>query len=208
MHDDVNAEVERALANGRRERVVANDACPVLMCHRGDERQVGYAEQRIGRSLNPYHPCLRSEHLLDGSWVGEVYKVDRYAARADELAELLQRAVVGRKRRDNAITRTQQLEQRHICREARRKGYGCDTALKCRDAGFERSAVRRALAPVTIAAWITAVGVSLKSRREIDGLGDRSGRRIGSVRGVHAECVEAPRWPRGAWPICTGGGAR
>ena len=179
MHDDVDAEVEGILAYRRCKRVVTNDQSTRLMRHRAHQRKIGNAQERICRCLNPHQPRARSEGRLDGRGVAEVSKVDGNATFARMLAQLFERAVVSLKRCDHVIGVTQELEHRHVRSQPRRKGGGAYATFERCHARLEGHPIWRSLPTVAVTSRIRAVRVALECCREINGLRDRSGCRIG-----------------------------
>ena len=119
MDHDVNTKLERPLAVRSREGAVADHARSHRVRELCGARKVGDAEKRIGRRFDPQQawPCRerpRHRFIIRG-----IDEIDRDAAPADNLLELQVRAVVALARGNDAITRRQLLEDRHVRRESR-----------------------------------------------------------------------------------------
>src|SRR5215469_8712999 len=102
------------------------------------------------------------ERRFDGRRVGEIDEREMCSAALGKDAELFERAVVTLLRGHEEIATREELEHRHVGGQARGESRGTGAAFEAREAGFERGAVRCALAAVAVASRVGTIGIALE----------------------------------------------
>ena len=126
VHDDVRAVLERALHQGRRERVVDADERTHRVRRLDERREVGDLEHGVGRRLDPEQ--RRGPRLAQGGdHRGGVVDVDQRHVDAEALLQVLRVAeghLVGVPRQDQPAAGGHQRERRRDGRHARAEHQG------------------------------------------------------------------------------------
>ena len=109
MHDDVGAQLERALQHGGGEGVVDDDERAVRVRRRGDGRDVGELERGVRGRLDPHHRGARARRD-DLIGVGDVDVDHLQLAARRAIVELADRAGVRAAGRDDRGSRLDEVE--------------------------------------------------------------------------------------------------
>ncbi|MND58802.1 hypothetical protein D3C80_499720 [compost metagenome] len=156
MHDDVEAQLQRALHPRAGKGVIGNTQNPALATPLGDRDQISEAEQRIARRLHPDHTGVVLQRRFKRLQVAEVDKAETVtgAAPANPFKKA-EGAAVQVVAGDNMSTGIQQFEDVGNGCEPRGKGERLGTALKVRDTTLQRPA-RRVVRTAVIQALVHA----------------------------------------------------
>ena len=161
VHDEVGAQAERPLVDRGGDRVVDHDdRLAVRLGDGGDARDVGDAEQRIGRTLQHDEPGLGLEHGGEGVDVGLFEEVDRDPEARRDVAQEAGHAGVERRLRYDMPARRQAEHRARGRGHARRERHRGLAALQLRDRVFEQPHRRVAVAGVE--ARVARLGRHLK----------------------------------------------
>ena len=121
VHHDIGAKIQRTLADGRGERVVASHQRAPVMCEVDRMGEIGDAQQWVGRRLKPQQACRTRQRGLYGRWLSGVYQLHSDPAARDDRAQLVQCPVVPLARRNDVIATAQLFEHRETGGKARGK---------------------------------------------------------------------------------------
>ena len=166
MHDDVRAQLERALQNRRREGVVHDQQAPHLVRESRDGSNVRDQQERVRGRLHPHDlRALASDHALGLGQVGEVHGLGGDALGGlDDAQELVGASVHVGGMHDVVAGARQQADHRILGAHARREREAVRRPLQGRERARERVGRRVATAPVLVA-FSQLTGPILHERR-------------------------------------------
>ena len=191
MHDDVGAEVERALEHRRRPGVVHRAARAHCVGQFDKARDVHHTHERVRRSLHPQDLRVGPHRPLRCRQVRHVHHVGRNAPRGEDLAKLAKGAVVGIVGRKHMVAGRQRLKQRQCRGRAGGEGEPRDAVLERGERRLERAPVGVGGAGVDVPTPIAAVGLPLECRGEVNRRRDGARGGIGGVTGADREGLDA-----------------
>ena len=184
MHDNIGAVIERTLAIGRGEGVVAADRDAMLLCDLGDGGDVDDLEQRVCRRFQPDEFCFR----LDGGFkfrrVGQIdivkRKIRRVAAHTLEQAE---RSAINIVHGDDIASRRKEFEHGRNRRHTRGESKSARTVFQIGDAALIGEA--RRVGAARINKTLVNAGALLRiGRRLVDRLHNGASGRVMLLAGV------------------------
>ena len=186
MDDDVEAVLERPLHDRRGEGVVGDGEDSARARKFSDSAEVGDAEQRIARRLNPDQPRLRRQRRLDRGAVAGVDVGDLQSRRSRaHTMEQPPTAAVEVVRGDDMGAVIEQFEHRRLRRQAGSEGEARRAALHLGERVLERRAGRIAGARI-FPARVHAGRRLDEGRSCVDRRDDGAGRRIGFLAAVNS----------------------
>ena len=192
VHDDVSAQGQRLLEVGRGERVVHRENGAGLMSHGREGGDVGDAQQRVGRRLDPDDLGLAGPdggpHGLD---VGDPGSRVLHPPRKSNLAQQAVGAAIGIGGNDHVVTGPQQRPDHGVL--AGQTGGERETtaaALQCGEALLQRCPGRVGRTAVLVAAPKAADAVLLVRRDLVDRRHDGPGPQVRLLPRVDRTGVE------------------
>src|SRR3990172_12836203 len=155
MQRDIRSEREGLLEERRGEGVIHHRERPSLPRDAGDGADVAQPQERIGGSLQPYHPCFRPHCPGDPRDVSRIHVAHGDAEAREDLVEQSPRTAVEVIEGDDVVPLVEKREREgRLGREPGREGEGVLCPLERRELPFQG-----------VARWIPGARVLVASSR-------------------------------------------
>ena len=149
MSHDVSAEQEWVLVDGRHESVVNNEKCTMSLASFRNGLNIKYFESGVGWRLEPDHPCVGTEHLLELVDVTEVLESNiDVGVRSEDAAQVSLSATIDIIYAEDVIALLAEVHERNV-------GSHTRAGSKCEVGVFQR----RKLSLQSESRWIAAPSV-------------------------------------------------
>jgi hypothetical protein len=184
VHDDVDAQFQRALHDRAGEGVVADGEDAALAALARDGAQVGQLQHRVGRRLDPHHLRLGTQRAGQRQRIGQVDVGELVAgACAAHALEQAVGAAVHVVAGDDVRAGRQQFEHGGDRRQAGGEGEGRAAAFDVGHAALQRPA-RRVVRAAVVEALVHAGTLLDKGRGGVDRRHHGAGARVGRLAAV------------------------
>ena len=191
MEHDVGPERDRPLEHGGGEGVVHHGQRAGRAGESDGAGQIDHPQQGIGRRFQPEEPGLGTDRRRQGREVGHVHEVRADPPVGEKLFGGFAEAIVDVAGQEHVRARRQGLEQGGAGRHAGGEDERRLPPLEREQGLLELLLVGVGLADIGVPAQRDAPLVAGEGGREVDGRGDRSGRGVDPVAGVHREGLES-----------------
>ena len=174
VHDEIRSERERLLPGGRQKSVVDGDQRTASVSESGDRGDVGDAQQRVTRCLDPHQRRRVRECRAHGGLIAEVDEFDPPFAAARPGIEQAIRAPVAIVRRHDACADGDEIAGERDGRHTARR-YDCTAPLLELGECTPQEVPRRVPGARVVVLALLAEGTEREGRSEVQGWHDASG---------------------------------